>query len=104
MVLIPAGEFIMGTDSKDSAPSYFANPQHKLNLPAFKIDKYEVTNAQYCQFLNAVAASADPCNLYDPNTANVYEDGGIVRTGTKGNYTYNVIPGYTNKPVALLHR
>jgi iron(II)-dependent oxidoreductase len=49
MVLIPAGEFIMGTNSKDPLDSY-ATPQHKVNLPAFWIDKYEVTNSQYMEF------------------------------------------------------
>jgi gamma-glutamyl hercynylcysteine S-oxide synthase len=49
MLLIPAGEFIMGTNS--TAPGdWFANPQHKLSLPAFWIDKYEVTNGQYMEF------------------------------------------------------
>lgn len=47
MVLIPAGEFIMGTDISKDHVSY---PQHKVNLPAFWIDKYEVTNSQFLDF------------------------------------------------------
>jgi formylglycine-generating enzyme required for sulfatase activity len=46
MALIPAGEFIMGTDDKES----IAYPQHKVDLPAFWIDKYEVTNSQFLDF------------------------------------------------------
>jgi formylglycine-generating enzyme required for sulfatase activity len=46
MVLIPAGEFIFGTDDKDS----LAYPQQKIDLPAFWIDKYEVTNSQFLDF------------------------------------------------------
>ena len=46
MVLIPAGDFILGIDNKDS----LAYPQQKINLPAFWIDKYEVTNAQFLDF------------------------------------------------------
>ncbi len=46
MVFIPAGEFIMGTNIKDS----IAYPEHKVNLPAFWIDKYEVTNSQFLDF------------------------------------------------------
>lgn len=49
MVLIPAGEFIMGTDTR--LPD--EGPQHKVKLPAFYIDKYEVTNLQYEQFTKA---------------------------------------------------
>jgi len=49
MVLIPAGEFIMGTDIRLSDEG----PQHKVNLPAYYIDKYEVTNLQYKKFNEA---------------------------------------------------
>ena len=41
--LVPAGEFIMGSDS-DSDPR---NAAHILSLDAFYMDKYEVTNAHY---------------------------------------------------------
>ncbi|HTN93742.1 MAG TPA: formylglycine-generating enzyme family protein [Gallionella sp.] len=51
MVLIPAGKFLMGTDSKKAdAPSH---PQHTVYLKAFLIDKYPVTNAQYARFIAA---------------------------------------------------
>jgi formylglycine-generating enzyme required for sulfatase activity len=46
MVLIPGGEFVLGTTEKDST----AYPQQKMNLPAFWIDKYEVTNKQFLDF------------------------------------------------------
>jgi formylglycine-generating enzyme required for sulfatase activity len=45
-VLIPAGEFVFGTSDKES-PAY---PEQKVNLPAFWIDKYEVTNSQFLDF------------------------------------------------------
>ena len=48
MVLIPAGEFLMG--SKGSEWDKDEHPQHTVYLPAYYIDKYEVTNAQYYQF------------------------------------------------------
>jgi formylglycine-generating enzyme required for sulfatase activity len=47
MILIPAGEFVMGYDSGNSDE----NPVHKVNLNAFYIDKYEVTNREYQKFL-----------------------------------------------------
>ncbi len=46
MVLIPAGEFILGANDKETA----AFPEQKMNLPAFWIDKYEVTNAEFLDF------------------------------------------------------
>ena len=50
-VLIPAGKFAMGTDLKNAdAPS---RPQHMVDLKAYRIDKYLVTNAQYAKFIAA---------------------------------------------------
>jgi formylglycine-generating enzyme required for sulfatase activity len=46
MVLIPAGEFILGTNDKNS----IAYPEQKVNLPAYWIDKYEVTNREFLDF------------------------------------------------------
>jgi formylglycine-generating enzyme required for sulfatase activity len=46
MVLIPAGDFIFGTNDKNS----IAYPEQKINLPAFWIDKYEVTNREFLDF------------------------------------------------------
>lgn len=61
MVLIPAGEFTMGSDKSDPAPPkgfvmlkprYLdERPAHKVNVPTFWIDAYEVTNAQYLEFV-----------------------------------------------------
>jgi formylglycine-generating enzyme required for sulfatase activity len=53
MVLVPAGEFTMGSDSDDEE----SKPAHKITLPAFYIDKYEVTNAQYKEFCDATQRS-----------------------------------------------
>jgi len=49
MVLIPAGEFIMGSDQ--GAPD--VAPAHTVWLDSFWIDKYEVTNAAYKIFIDA---------------------------------------------------
>ncbi len=51
MIEIPAGEFIIGTDNLRADPQ--DHPQRKVSLPAYKIDKYPVTNAQYARFLAA---------------------------------------------------
>jgi formylglycine-generating enzyme len=48
LVLIPAGEFTMGHNS-----GYDTLPVRRINLPAFYIDKYEVTNKRYKRFLDA---------------------------------------------------
>ena len=69
----------------------------------YKIGKYEVTNAEYCEFLNAVAKK-DGNQLYDirmggrdDRTGEAY--GGITRKGWYGKYTYAVKPGAEKWPV-----
>jgi formylglycine-generating enzyme required for sulfatase activity len=50
MILIPAGEFVMGSNDIEKGKANYAYPEHKVNLPAFYIDKYEVTNMQFLDF------------------------------------------------------
>lgn len=50
MVLIPAGEFTFGTDDSQVDREGLAQPEQKMTLPAFWIDKYEVTNRDYLDF------------------------------------------------------
>jgi formylglycine-generating enzyme required for sulfatase activity len=56
MVLVPAGEFTMGEDSKRYAvgdPIYVYAPLHQVYLDGFYIDKYEVTAGRYAKFLDS---------------------------------------------------
>jgi formylglycine-generating enzyme required for sulfatase activity len=62
----------------------------------YRIGKYEVTNAQYTEFLNAKAA-ADPLDLYKFEMGSGF--GGITRSGNAGGYTYNAIAGRADMPV-----
>ena len=55
MVYIPAGEFIMGSDTDELNEK----PAHKIYLDAYYIDKYEVTNEQFTEFLNTYGKSTD---------------------------------------------
>lgn len=47
MILVPAGEFIRGTNGR--LPD--EGPEHTLNVKEFYIDKFEVTNLQYAESL-----------------------------------------------------
>ncbi len=62
MVLIPAGKFLMGSNDVDTSmrgkeygfikPLYLdEQPQREVMLDAFQIDRYEVTNEQYKEFV-----------------------------------------------------
>jgi formylglycine-generating enzyme required for sulfatase activity len=63
---------------------------------AYDISTYEITNAQYAEFLNAKAAS-DPLGLYNPLMAT--QPGGITRTGVSGSFVYTVVTGRGEIPV-----
>ena len=72
MVLIPAGAFQMGTGESeldslvrdfsqyDAERSWFEDemPRHTVDMEAFYIDKYEVTNAVYKKFVDATGHRA----------------------------------------------
>ncbi len=51
MIEIPAGEFWMGLDGTQALED--ERPRHRVSLDAYSIDQYEVTTAQYAQFLAA---------------------------------------------------
>lgn len=59
MILIPAGEFLMGSDplvDKDAKDN--EQPQHRLYLPDYYLAKTSVTNAQYLVFVRVTGHSA----------------------------------------------
>jgi formylglycine-generating enzyme required for sulfatase activity len=60
------------------------------------IGRYEVSNAQYAEFLNAVAAT-DTYALYDTSMGSGY--GGITQDCSSGPCTYSIIAGRGNMPV-----
>ena len=51
MIEIPTGPFIMGTDNERADVQN--QPEHSVTLPAYRMDKYPVTNAQYARFVVA---------------------------------------------------
>ncbi|MCW8140733.1 MAG: SUMF1/EgtB/PvdO family nonheme iron enzyme, partial [Planctomycetota bacterium] len=53
MVTIPAGTFLMGVDAnRIEADRADEIPGRRVTLKAFRIDRYEVSNRQYAQFLD----------------------------------------------------
>lgn len=66
----------------------------------YRIGKYEVTNNEYAEFLNAIA-STDSFEVYD-ETMNTSPRGGIIRNGSSGDYTYSIKNYMDNKPVIMI--
>ena len=88
MMLIPAGEFQMGSNSGDDDEK----PVHTVYVDAFYMDKYEVTNAQYAVFLNQKGKHAESgktwLDIGDGDERIEYVAG-----------VYRVKAGYENHPV-----
>jgi serine/threonine-protein kinase len=60
MISIPGGEFVIGRDNG----SDYEGPAHKVTVKPFSIDKTEVTNAQYAEFI-AVTGHQAPSHWVD---------------------------------------
>ena len=50
MIEIPAGHFLMGSHSGQDIPEE-ETPQHEVNLPAYTIGKFPITNREYAEFV-----------------------------------------------------
>src|SRR5690606_12724006 len=66
MVLVSAGKFTMGTNQNDRTGDNVprthddARPEHSVTIPAFYIDKTEVTNADYLKFCQSTKYPVPP--------------------------------------------
>jgi len=106
MVYIPAGTFMMGDETGDlnGTESWLNIPQHEVYVDAFYMDEHEVTNAQYCKFLNAIKP---PGFAY----IEVLDSSGKVLIMLLGNRckirkngkSYSVEPGYEAHPIVSVY-
>ena len=94
MVLIPAGEFLMGDDSGEFD---YEKPAHTVYVDAFYMDKYEVTNEQYAEFLNTKGKHTDT----DKTWLGI-EHGIEFSRVELVNGVYRVKAGYENHPVGYV--
>lgn len=98
MVVILAGSFQMGAEPEDAG--FFADetPRHEVQMAKYAIDKYEVTNAAYVNYLNEHNPGNDcngaPCieDSAESDFNGIYSDGG----------TWAVSSDYASHPVALV--
>ena len=85
-------------------PGNAADPLNAATIPGigavayeYAIARNEVTNAQYAEFLSAVAVT-DPNGLYN-GLMGTDPRGGITQSGTSGSFTYGLRFAMGNKPV-----
>lgn len=90
MLLVPAGKFVMGSGDDEFIPEEM--PQHEVYLDAYYIDKYEVTNAQYWEFLQDIKKTGDHSKCFPGETKGKDHTPGTPHTGW--DYPYYGYPDY----------
>ena len=100
---VPVGN--VGNPGEQCRLGWYGDPTYYGGVDyAYNIGKYEVSNGEYCEFLNAVATVGDPHGLYNwRKMGGGWRDiGGISRTGlgTAGDpWIYSPRPNRANRPV-----
>jgi formylglycine-generating enzyme required for sulfatase activity len=89
---VPVGDLGNLADTRYSSTGYGSVSY------SYNIGKYEVTAAQYTEFLNNKAAS-DPYGLYNANMWTSTYGCKIQRLGVDGSYTYVVANDWASRPV-----
>ena len=59
MVWIPGGEFVLGTDDKESMPN--ERPAHRVHVDGFWMDATEVTNSEFAKFVTGFDIDDGAC-------------------------------------------
>ncbi len=95
MVLIPEGIFKMGNEM--GTPS--EKPVHTVEISSFYISKFEITNEQYCEFLNAAGNQTEEEKTWIEIKE---EDKMCGISGGPEAGTFNVKSGYENLPVVYV--
>ena len=97
--LIPAGTFTMGSPTTEPERDAIDEAQHQVTLIAYRMSKYEISNAQFAAFLNAKSIGSN--GLYAlgayPTQVLIYANAsyGLTWTGTQ----WQPVAGKENFPV-----
>ncbi len=89
MKYITGGSMLMG--SNDGLADQ--KPIHSVTVGGFQISKYEVTNSEYCVYMNDVGVNSDGSfigvefiDMNDPECEIIYENGKFMPKDTKGDH------------------
>ena len=91
-------EFVTITDVNNIAAS---NGKGAVSYE-YQISKFEITNSEYCEFLNSVAVTSDVYELFSPLMQEHFFGGIIRERSVDGDYTYKCKDGYADAPVVGL--
>jgi formylglycine-generating enzyme required for sulfatase activity len=58
-VYVPAGSFLMGSLESEGTPMH-EMPQHRVELPAYRIGKYPIKNKEYAEFIRQTGRIVTP--------------------------------------------
>jgi iron(II)-dependent oxidoreductase len=79
MAQIPAGWFVMGSTDQDGRIGFEIGvdelPQRKVHVRSFYIDRYEITEAQYLEFLMATGSKKYPGYWKEAGRADSFPEG-----------------------------
>ena len=78
MAYVPGGTFMMGSEEGDEDEK----PVHEVTLSPFYISRYEITNGQYCEFLNSALAQGLVSVIYNV----------VYKAGSGTNFPYCTMP------------
>jgi len=87
MVVLPGGDFTMGSPPNEENRYEWEGPQHRVHIPApFAVGKFEVTRDQFDAFVkdsgyNATSDGSWPYCYGSPNKGSSYLDPGFKQTG-----------------------
>jgi formylglycine-generating enzyme required for sulfatase activity len=62
MIGIPAGSFVMGSPKHEAGRFNSEGPQHEVTVKAFALGQYDITSAQFLEFLRSTGYRPAPCN------------------------------------------
>ena len=97
------GTITIDTVSIDDAGNAADGLGHGSVAYSYRIGKYEVTNAQYVEFLNGVdSTGANALGLYNPGMTSAGTGGIVFDPAASSGQKYEIKPGRGNNPVVLV--
>ena len=85
----------------NAADTRYETPGYGGVAYTYNISRYEVTAGQYCDFLNAVAAT-DTYDLYNTQMWASYDGCKIERSGISGSYRYSAEADWADRPANFI--